>query len=199
MNPRQERHRLRILHLSDLHERVELDWMDDERKARVRGHAAQRHRVLGPSLQDVLAELRAKGGPIDLVCFTGDVADWGLPEEYARATPRVKALLGSLGVPLERFFVIPGNHDVQRKQAAEAWSELRTLAGANAPGLSSWMAGMSCSTAINTSPSPSITRTRIETSLWSPPGASTRGTRGIDGTTLPPDRRPPGRRGEAAP
>ncbi|WP_437307900.1 metallophosphoesterase [Sorangium sp. So ce388] len=143
MAARQERHRLRILHLSDLHERVELGWMNDERKAKVRAHAAQRHRVLGSPLQRVLAELRANARPIDLVCFTGDVADWGLPEEYARATARVTALLGSAGVPLDRFFVIPGNHDIQRTQAEDAWRELRKLAGVNHDGLSNWMAGMS--------------------------------------------------------
>ena len=40
-------HRLRILHLSDLHERVALDWMDEERKAKIHANAGNRHRVLG--------------------------------------------------------------------------------------------------------------------------------------------------------
>lgn len=38
---------LRILHISDLHERVALDWMDGDRKKKVRINARNRYRVLG--------------------------------------------------------------------------------------------------------------------------------------------------------
>ena len=41
---------------------------------------------------------------LDLVVISGDVANSGLPEEYAHA----KALLGGLQIP---YVVIPGNHD----------------------------------------------------------------------------------------
>ena len=77
-------HTLRILHMSDLHERVELPSMDDERKAKIRGMKAGRYRVLGESLTEVLQEIAADG-KVHLLCFTGDVADWELPEEYAEA------------------------------------------------------------------------------------------------------------------
>ena len=59
-------HRLRILHLSDLHARGPREtgtW--------------RRRRVLGDAWERNLADL-LQDGPIDLVCFTGDAADWGL-------------------------------------------------------------------------------------------------------------------------
>jgi predicted MPP superfamily phosphohydrolase len=133
--------RLRILHISDLHERVALDWMDEERKAAIRGRAASRHRVLGNSFLQVMREIRDER-PIDFVCFTGDVADWGLLEEYQAVTLRINAILRSVNVPIERTFIIPGNHDVQRKEAQDAWKQLRHLGQYNTRGLSEWMAGM---------------------------------------------------------
>lgn len=81
-------HNLRILHLSDLHERVALDWMKDERKAKIRTDAAKRYRVLGDDhFFDKLSKI-IDTAPIDLICFTGDVAGWGLPEEYPKVTKR---------------------------------------------------------------------------------------------------------------
>ena len=87
-------HTLRILHMSDLHERVELPWMKDERKAKIRGMKAGRYRVLGGSLTPVLQEIAADG-KVDLLCFTGDVADRGLPEEYEQATERLQTIAGA--------------------------------------------------------------------------------------------------------
>ena len=60
-----ETHRLRILHLSDLHERVAPDWMDEERKARVARGAYRRHRVLEEeSFWEALEEAASR--PVDL-------------------------------------------------------------------------------------------------------------------------------------
>lgn len=135
-------HKLRILHISDLHERALLPWMSPERVAKIRHHARQRHRVLGRPFEEALREIRVDHSPIDLVCFTGDVADWGLPEEYARATPRIEGILQAAEVPPERLFVVPGNHDVQRLKAKDAWERMRDLAFQNPRGLSEWMAGV---------------------------------------------------------
>ena len=55
-------HRLRILHLSDLHERA---GREDE--------SYRRRRVLGDAWIDNLGHLAEDGG-VDLVCFTGDAA-----------------------------------------------------------------------------------------------------------------------------
>ena len=132
-------YRLRILHISDLHERVALDGMDEGRKAAVRDQAAARYRVLEGS--DFYQVLRERVAPVDLVCFTGDVADWGLAEEYTAATPRFDAILRAAGVARERLFLVPGNHDVQRPLAKTAWEQLRA-ALARADDISRFMAGV---------------------------------------------------------
>jgi len=119
-----------------------LDWMPDERKAKIKNGAAQRHRVLGDKLEHVLDDVRKKR-PIDMVCFTGDVADWGLPGEYDVATARVHALMNWSGVDRQRLFVVPGNHDVQWREAESAWKEMRTLSFDDRDGLARWMAGES--------------------------------------------------------
>jgi 3',5'-cyclic AMP phosphodiesterase CpdA len=101
-------HRVRILHLSDLHERGPRE-----------GETWRRRRVLGEAWErnlDVLAE----DGAVDLVCFTGDAADWGLAEQYEAATEFFDAALERLGLGRERLFVVPGNHDIARETAKPA-------------------------------------------------------------------------------
>lgn len=106
-------HRLRILHISDLHERG------------TRENATwRRQRVLGPEWTANLAEI-VKDGRIDLVCFTGDLADRGDKTEYNAATSFLDALLEALGLPRERFFAVPGNHDIARTVAKPEWDRLR--------------------------------------------------------------------------
>jgi calcineurin-like phosphoesterase family protein len=105
--------KLRILHISDLHERGSRE-----------GEPFRRRRVLGKAWERNLDEL-LKDGPLDLVCFTGDVADWGKADEYGPATDFIKALLTRLSLPLDRLFLVPGNHDIDRKSGESAWEELR--------------------------------------------------------------------------
>jgi hypothetical protein len=70
-------HRLRILHLSDLHERVGLDWMKPERQALIRARAASRRRVLVESnFEEIIKGMRQERA-FDLVFITGDVAARG--------------------------------------------------------------------------------------------------------------------------
>ena len=124
-------HRLRLLHLSDLHERGPRErepW--------------RRRRVLGDAWKRNLDELLADAAAIDLVVFTGDVADWGLPVEYEGAADFVEALLERLAVPKERFFVVPGNHDIQRKVQEPLWKQLRSILLSTDPlEISRWLAG----------------------------------------------------------
>lgn len=135
-------YRLRILHLSDLHVAVALDGMDAERKAKVAVRAAGHGRVIEESNFLEVLSTTCEQAPIDLVCMTGDVADWGLAEEYARTTAFVDRVLDAVRVPRDRLFLVPGNHDVRRRQRHDAWRELRKLAAANRNGLSDWMGGM---------------------------------------------------------
>ncbi|HSN97944.1 MAG TPA: metallophosphoesterase, partial [Candidatus Nanopelagicales bacterium] len=121
---------IRILHLSDLHERGSRET-----------EPFRRQRVLGPAWEANLKTLLEEGA-IDLVCFTGDVADWGLPAEYDQATAFFEHLRAALGLDRDRIFVIPGNHDISRAVEEEAWKALRKSIqrGADLLGLSRWLA-----------------------------------------------------------
>ncbi len=122
--------RLRILHVSDLH-------VVDPAKDR---DPWGRELVLGEAWEKNLADIAA-AGPIDLVCFTGDLAFSGSAGEYAVLTPFIDALLARVGVPRERLFVVPGNHDAARKVSETAWETLRGLDHHDERELSGWMAG----------------------------------------------------------
>jgi len=131
-------HHLRILHLSDLHECAEFADISDERRDLVRSQAGSRNRVLGISFLEILRTINSKG-KIDLICFTGDVADWGLNEEYRQATTLFNNILKTTGVSKERIFVVPGNHDINRKTSEEAWNKMRLWGKRNPDRLSEWM------------------------------------------------------------
>ncbi|ACY16780.1 metallophosphoesterase family protein [Haliangium ochraceum] len=123
---------LRVLHLSDLHAR-------GEREGK---RAWKRTRVLGDAWRRNLDALVEDGRGVDLVAFTGDVADWGRAEEYRAATPFVAATLEHLGLPLARLFPVPGNHDVERAVAADVWSAVRgAMDAATAGAVSEWLTG----------------------------------------------------------
>lgn len=121
---------LRILHISDLHARG----LRDSKRA------WKRAQVLGDEWLRNLDELASDGRAFDLVVFTGDIADWGLTEDYADATQFVEATLERLDVPVERLFVVPGNHDVHRKTEEAAWAKLREGIRTQDQAVSEWFA-----------------------------------------------------------
>ncbi len=134
-------YRLRILHLSDLHQRVALRWMSDERRAVIRSRGAARRRVLDEgNFWEILAQIRTEQR-VDLLCFTGDVADWGLAKEYKAASAWLGRVIGELALTRPRIFMVPGNHDVDRTLFRSAFVGLRELARRDPKGLSEWMAG----------------------------------------------------------
>jgi 3',5'-cyclic AMP phosphodiesterase CpdA len=104
-------HRLRILHISDLHIRED-------------GQEWHRRRVLGDAWKANL-DAFLEEGDVDVVAFTGDLAFSGRPGEYEGVTGFILATLEWLKLGRERLFVVPGNHDVDRSVARHAWSELR--------------------------------------------------------------------------
>ena len=57
---------------------------------------------------------RAKGYAFDFVLVTGDLAFSGKASEYRLVADFLDAIGDSAGVPRERIFCIPGNHDVDR-------------------------------------------------------------------------------------
>jgi DNA repair exonuclease SbcCD nuclease subunit len=105
--------RLPILHLSDLH-------MGQERRA---GRWRLRD-VLGDAWRDNLDAI-AQDRQVDLMCFTGDLAFSGKPEQYREAGEAIEFLLQTLKLDKARFFRVQGNHDSDRDLEEDAWRQLR--------------------------------------------------------------------------
>ena len=91
------------LHLSDLHFRS-----GDDR-------AWDRNVVLRPLLIDIKERMAADYLRPDLILVSGDIAFSGQPVEYVLAKQFFDELLKVTGLPKDRLFVVPGNHDVDRK------------------------------------------------------------------------------------
>ncbi len=114
---------VRVLHISDLHERAVFQGMPDSRHARLHLDAEERGLILGDGFRTSLEEIAADG--VDFVCLTGDVTDWGVAEEFEKATVRLTSILSAIGVARNRLFAVPGNHDVDRRVHADSWRGLR--------------------------------------------------------------------------
>lgn len=94
---------MRFLQLSDIHFLREVDGaLDVDRELRW-------------GLQEALREVN-KDGSIDAILVAGDVAFSGARDEYGRAATFLREIALELGVGLEMIFIIPGNHDIDRKQ-----------------------------------------------------------------------------------
>ena len=126
-----------MFHISDLHMRS----VDGPQGERARREVAFWWRVLFQKWRDNLAELRKDGVPFDLVVFTGDLADWGHPTDYPGGVAFLKETCEALGVPLDRLFVVPGNHDIDRKVQPKAWAWVRAHIGDDPRAYSEWLAG----------------------------------------------------------
>lgn len=96
---------LRWLHLSDFHFRAGESW--------------DRRSTLQALLRKV-GELREEGRGPDLVFLTGDIAHSGKKAEYDQAFVFLDQLQAATGLPSTRFFLIPGNHDVDRGAVKKA-------------------------------------------------------------------------------
>lgn len=88
------------LHLSDLHFRG--------------SRAYDENIVLQALLRDVAERIQTDGLRPDFIAITGDVAFSGKQDEYDLARLFFDKLLTTTGLPCERLFVVPGNHDVDR-------------------------------------------------------------------------------------
>jgi hypothetical protein len=128
-----------VFHISDLRMRS----IEEPQAKRAQVEAASRWRVLGEQWADNLTELRRDGVPFDLVVFTGDLGDRGHPTDYdLQGIAFLKQTCDALDVPLDRLFVIPGNHDIDRKAQAAAWKWMRNNIGSDPRAFSEWMAGL---------------------------------------------------------
>jgi 3',5'-cyclic AMP phosphodiesterase CpdA len=93
-----------LLNVSDIHFRHPIcnTQMDPDRPYRTR------------LIQD--ARIRAAElGPVGAILVSGDVAFAGAPEEYEAAYRWLIELADACGCPHDRIFVVPGNHDVNRR------------------------------------------------------------------------------------
>ena len=113
-----------LLNISDIHFRHPIcnSPMDPDRPYRTR------------LIQDV-RDRTATWGNVDAILVGGDIAFAGAAEEYEAAYQWLKELAQACGCPLERIFVIPGNHDVDRRVIQNNLScrnALRAVASANA-------------------------------------------------------------------
>ena len=93
-----------LLHISDIHFQAPdcLDSnLDPERPYRTR------------LLQDARVKV-TELGPVSAILIGGDIAFKGAQEEYGTAMTWISELAAVAGCPIERVFVIPGNHDVDR-------------------------------------------------------------------------------------
>ena len=93
-----------LLHISDIHFRYpdcEDPTSDPEQTYRTR--LVQDARTRSDTLE-----------PVGAILVTGDIAYHGHPQEYEVAFNWLMELAGVCGCSLERVFVVPGNHDVDR-------------------------------------------------------------------------------------
>jgi predicted MPP superfamily phosphohydrolase len=91
------------LHLSDLHVRTGK-----------KGEAFSADLVTDSLVRDLPNLLSRAGVAPDIVFFTGDVAFSGKPSEYQKAESILDRVRSALPKPAS-FFVVPGNHDVDRE------------------------------------------------------------------------------------
>jgi predicted phosphohydrolase len=89
------------IHISDLHIRS--------------GDQYDQNVVIDSLLADI-THLVDKYGPPDLIFLTGDVAFSGNVAEYERGVSFISHLISASGTPLDRLFLVPGNHDVDRSK-----------------------------------------------------------------------------------
>ncbi len=93
------REKLRWLHLSDFHFQARDDW---------------RQRLPLRALTNKLQELVEKDLKPHLVFITGDIAYRGSAAEYEQAYKFLQSLVELLELGPQHFFLVPGNHDVDR-------------------------------------------------------------------------------------
>ena len=88
------------LHISDIHIRPGSDWEQ------------------GIVKRAICQAIRAGwgNGAADFILITGDLAFSGMADEYALVASFIDDISTASGVPKERIFCVPGNHDIDRER-----------------------------------------------------------------------------------
>jgi hypothetical protein len=100
------------LHISDFHLCDSQAWAQD---------------VVLPALCKDIERQRERADTIDFVLATGDLAFAGKAGEYERAAAFFDEFVRVAGVPRERIFCVPGNHDVDRDRQKMCFAGARHL------------------------------------------------------------------------
>ena len=93
-----------LLHIADIHFRA-----PDCNHPDIDPHRPFRTRMV----QDARTRVQ-EHGPVGAFLVGGDIAFKGDPQEYATASEWLKEFAVACGCPMERVFVVPGNHDIDR-------------------------------------------------------------------------------------
>ncbi len=100
---------LRYLHLSDLHFTAKVpgqDW----------SASSFDQEVVSKSLIEAVRKQATDSKSLDFLIITGDIAFSGKQEEYEEAKAFCQALLAAAGLFPQHLFLVPGNHDMDRKK-----------------------------------------------------------------------------------
>jgi hypothetical protein len=98
------------LHISDFHLRANHAWSQDA--------------VLS-AMRDDIVRRRKAGAILDFILATGDLAFAGKALEYKLVVAFFDELATATGVPRERIFCIPGNHDIDRDRQKMSFAGAR--------------------------------------------------------------------------
>jgi len=91
-----------VAHLSDLH----ISNYEEPSYSRVRDSLSK----------DISELLQNEGLDVDALCVTGDIVDkGGGPDAYRKASEFFSILLSNLELSKKQLFIVPGNHDIPRR------------------------------------------------------------------------------------
>ena len=106
------------LQVSDIHMRQHDEWSQD---------------IVLRAMAESIRQRCSQGLTLDFILATGDLAFSGKKEEYDLVERFFDELVSASGVPKERIFCIPGNHDVNRDRQRLCFQGARSaLTGPNA-------------------------------------------------------------------
>ncbi len=116
---------LRYLHISDLH----LTGQSREKGGSV--EQFNQDMVTSSMLEKIKELVQREKKTFDLIFITGDLAKSGKAEDYEIVKVFCEELLNATGVPRERLFIVPGNHDVDRNKIEKThldwWYKFHTV------------------------------------------------------------------------
>ncbi|HEM7133131.1 TPA: metallophosphoesterase [Providencia rettgeri] len=110
-----------ILHISDLHLSISKNYGFHDEQAKV---------VVEKIIADTIQLKSTNNINIDTVFFTGDMTFSGQPDEFSSFNDNfLQPLIDGLGITINDIYVVPGNHDMNRKAIKSHEKPLRNIYG----------------------------------------------------------------------